>query len=214
YIDDEFWCEWGSIKAGSLPTPKPDLCIAFKETAFTAPELEKMKSPYILRDSYAPCLTLEIKTKEQMVIAERQNANNMIHLLQVDFALQNSISRHRQMEKKVRFVSTTHDTAIQNYQAWFYVIGNGGTPNVNFEDPDAGGFQTARKYNLNICEYISDTVFKDLRQVPATPSQDYGDEETALGPTVAHLDTPLVLSAEGSKKKRPKRLDRADLSCR
>lgn len=177
------------------PTPKPDLCIAFKETAFTASELEKMKSPYILRDSYAQCLTLEIKTKEQMVIAERQNANNMIHLLQIDFALQQSINRHRQMERRIRFVSTTHDTAIQKYQAWFYVIGNGGTPkwccsplsSVNFEDPDGGGFQTARKYNLNICEYISDTVFKDLRQVLATPSQVYGDEEIALGSTVAHL---------------------------
>lgn len=157
-----------------------------------------------------------------MVIAERQNANNMIHLLQIEFALQKSISRHRQLERRVRFVSTTHDTAIQNYQAWFYVIGNGGFPkwccsplsSVNFEDPDGGGCQTARKYNLNICEYISDTVFKDLRQVLATLSQDYGDEETALGATVAHLDTPLVSSAESSKKERPKRLDHADLSCR
>lgn len=213
YIDDELWCEWGSIKAGYLPTPKPDLCIAFKETAFTSSEVEKMKSPYILRDSYAPCLTLEIKTKEQMAIAERQNANNMIHLLQVDFALQKSINRHRQMEKRVRFVSTTHDTAMQKYQAWFYVIGDSGTPkwccfplsSVNFEDPSGGGFQIARRYNLNICEYISKTMFKELQQALATPSQNYDDEETAMGSTVAHLDTPSASSAWSSKNKRPKR---------
>lgn len=213
YIDDELWCEWGSIKTGYLPTPKPDLCIAFKETAFTASEVEKMKSPYILRDSYAPCLTLEIKTKEQMAIAERQNANNMIHLLQVDFALQKSINRHRQLEKRVRFVSTTHDTAVQKYQAWFYVIDLSCTPkwccfplsSVNFEDPNGGGFQTARRYNLNICEYISKTMFKELQQALATPSQNYDDEETALGSTVAHLDTPSASSAGSSKNKRPKR---------
>lgn len=213
YIDDELWCEWGSIKAGYLPTPKPDLCVAFKDTAFTASEVEKMKSPYILRDSYAPCLTLEIKTKEQMAIAERTNANSMIHLVQVDFALQQSINRHRQMEKRVRFVSTTHDTAVQEYQVWFYVIGHSGTPkwccsplsSVNFEDPNGGGFQTARKYNLNMCEYISKIMFKELQQALATPSQNYDGEETALGSTVAHLDTPSASSAGSSKNKRPKR---------
>ncbi|KAL9007849.1 MAG: hypothetical protein Q9173_006966 [Seirophora scorigena] len=173
YHDDVSWHEWGSNKLGYLPTPKPDLCIAFRRSAFTSQELAKMKSPYLVSKSYAPALTLEVKTALQsLATAERQNANNMISLLQRDFALQKDIGSHHQMEEKIRFISATHDTAVQNYQAWFWVIEDNGIPKwcrcqlakVDFGDPEEDGFQTARRYNLNLCEYISDTVFKNLRK--------------------------------------------------
>ncbi|KAL8787170.1 MAG: hypothetical protein Q9213_002386 [Squamulea squamosa] len=213
YIDDSLWIEWGSIKPGYLPVPKPDLTIAFNDEAFTTSELAKMTSPYILATSYAPSLTLEIKTTEQMGIAEKQNANNMIPLLQRDYALQKTNNMHRQMERRIRFVSSTHDTALQKYQAWFYVIKSDGEPkwcsqplgSVNFEDPNGDGFQTARRYNLNLCEYISDTVFKDLRKALAGADHDaeHDKVEDHRGDlAIVHLNTPSASSAENKRLKR------------
>ncbi|KAL8836462.1 MAG: hypothetical protein Q9170_002895 [Blastenia crenularia] len=181
YHDDVSWDEWGSNKPGFLPKPKPDLCIAFDEKAFTATELAKMTSPYLAGTSYAPSFTLEAKTALQsMDIAERQNANNMIPLLQRDFTLQKSNHNDKEMERRIRFISTTHNTKAQNYHVWFYVLKDDGTPTwcshqisyVDFQDPDDSGFETARRANLNLCEYISDTVFKDLRKALAGPEPD------------------------------------------
>ncbi|KAL8725074.1 MAG: hypothetical protein Q9166_007585 [cf. Caloplaca sp. 2 TL-2023] len=218
YIDDETWSEWGSNKPGSLPPPKPDLCITFKEEAFTPQELEKMKSPYIVCDSYAPSLTVEIKAREQTDVAERQNANNMIHVLQKGFALQKSIGQHLRMERKIRFVSTTHNSATQRYQAWFYVLKADGNPKwccypltrVDFEDSDQEGFQTARRYNLNLCEYISETVFKELRTALAgshvvAGQQGISTEFVAGDSGIAHQNTPSTSSAGESVSKRSRR---------
>lgn len=172
YIDAAKWEAWGSIDAGRLPTPKPDLCITFKKTAFTASELDKLKSPYISASSIAPSLTLEILGMDQAWgAAANKTANNMIHLLMRDYALQHARGTHKQMERRIRFVSTIHDTDMQEYQAWFYIIDSEGNPkwcsyvfeNVYYGFPGNGGFQKARQYNLNLCEYISDTVFRELR---------------------------------------------------
>ncbi|KAL8680959.1 MAG: hypothetical protein Q9186_002859 [Xanthomendoza sp. 1 TL-2023] len=219
YIDDSQWIEWGSIKPGYLPIPKPDLTIAFKEESFTTAELERMISPYILATSYAPFFTLEIKTIEQMGIAEKQNANNMIPLLQRDFTLQKANNTHKEYERKVRCVSSTHDTAIQRFHAWFYVIEAGGNPKwccteldtVTFTNPHSNGFQTARQYNLNLCEYISDTMFKQLRNTLAgrishdDPTQvDVRQDLPDVHASIGHLNTPATSSTGEPNDKRPK----------
>lgn len=96
YQDDMSWDAWGSTMPGFLPAPKPDLCIAFKDSAFSTAELEKLSSPYLNGRGYAPCLTLEVKTYLQaMEIAKRQNANNMIHLLEADYTLQQRNGTHK-----------------------------------------------------------------------------------------------------------------------
>lgn len=180
YIDDALWIEWGSIKPGSLPVPKPDLTFAFKRKAFSRAELQRMTSPYIFADSYAPSLTVEIKTTEQMAIAERQNANNIIPLLQRDYALQKANHMHRRLQRRIRFVSSAHDSAVQRYHAWYYVIDESGLPKwcfyllsrIDFDDAAGDGYQKARQCNLNICEYISDTVFKQLRNTLAGRAPD------------------------------------------
>lgn len=231
YHDDVSWNGWGSMKPGLLPTPKPDLCIAFDETAFTSAELKKMTSPYTNGSSFAPALTLEFKTALQgMKVASRQNANNMIPLLETDYTLQKTNGTEKQMERRIRFVSTAHDTTMQRYDAWFYVFkGDSIIPKwcsfqlqkVDFEDPDGDGFQTARRCNLNYCEYISDTVFKELRNtlagvVPnAADTQGESDlvvrspliqAEIQPNPNAAHLHTPSSSSTERTAaKKRPRR---------
>lgn len=221
YHDDVSWQEWGSNKPGFLPTPKPDLCIAFKSSAFTSQEAARMTSPYLLSTSYAPSLTLEVKTALQsMVIAERQNANNMISLLQRDFALQKDIGQHKQAERRIRFISTTHDTVLQRWQAWYFVIKDDGNPKwcccdlgkVDYEDPDSDGFQTARRYNLNLCEYISDTVFKELRKTlagcdtdPSTHGPELQEEGITADVRSVHLSTPSASTTGDSESKRVKR---------
>ncbi|KAI4147077.1 MAG: hypothetical protein LQ341_001880 [Variospora aurantia] len=221
YHDDVSWQEWGSNKPGFLPTPKPDLCIAFKETAFDPAELSKLTSPYLLATSYAPSFTLEVKTALQsMVLAERQNANNMVALLQRDFALQRSLRSHRQMERRIRFISASHDTAVQKWQAWFYVLKSDGNPNwcyfdldkVDFEKPKSDGFQTARRYNLNLCEYISDSVFKKLRKTlagcgtdPSTHRPEPQEDGITADVRSVHLSTPSASTTGDSESKRVKR---------
>ncbi|KAL9017279.1 MAG: hypothetical protein Q9185_005400 [Variospora sp. 1 TL-2023] len=221
YHDDVSWQEWGSNKPGFLPTSKPDLCIAFKSSAFTSQEAARMTSPYLLSTSYAPSLTLEVKTALQsMVIAERQNANNMISLLQRDFALQKDIGQHKQAERRIRFISTTHDTVLQRWQAWYFVIKDDGNPKwcccdlgkVDYEDPDSDGFQTARRYNLNLCEYISDSVFKKFRKTlagcgtdPSTHGPELQEEGITADVRSVHLSTPSASTTGDSESKRVKR---------
>lgn len=133
----------------------------------------------------------------------------MISLLQADYALQKVNGMDKTMERRVRFISSTHDTSFQIYTAWFYVIKQSdGEPKwcscplqtVAFNNPDDSGFQTARRINLNICEYISSTVFDGLRKslagaAPVAPlASTQGRDPVAAG--VAHLNTPSESSAE------------------
>lgn len=63
YYDDALWADWGSLMPGFLPTPKPDLCVSFKRTAFTRLELQRLKkSPYPDQRGRSPSFTLEFKT--------------------------------------------------------------------------------------------------------------------------------------------------------
>ena len=176
YHDDVTWGAWGSMKPGLLPTPKPNLCIAFDKAAFTKEEADKLKSPYTFARSYTPTLTVEFTgALQSLEVANRQNANNMIPLLEADYTLQKSNGRDKELERRVRFVSAAHDTQMQTYDAWFYVLKSDGIPkwcsfqlnHIGFSDPDGDGFQRARRCNLNYCEYISDTVFRELRDALA-----------------------------------------------
>ncbi|KAL8925994.1 MAG: hypothetical protein Q9172_001997 [Xanthocarpia lactea] len=135
----------------------------------------------------------EIKTTEQMVIAERQIANNMVPLVQRDFALQKANKMHKKMERSVHFISSTHATAFQRYQARFYVIADDRYPtwccypssSVSFEDSDDVGLQTARRNKFNLYEYISDTIFKDLRKALAGPESDADEGEDEAGDSMS-----------------------------
>ena len=221
YQDDVPWSGWGSIKPGLLPTPKPDLCIAFDETAFTPSELEKMKSPYADGSSYAPALTIEFKSAMNSIgVANRQNANNMIPLLEADYALQKTNGTDKKMERRIRFLSAAHDTAMQRYDAWFYVLKNDNTPkwcsvpliSVSFDNPDDDGFQTARRCNLNYCEYISDSVFRELRAAlagappaPASLTDTPAPDVSAALVQAGHLETPPTSTEPATTNKRPRR---------
>ena len=173
YRDDTTWTEWGSLRPGLLPAPTPDLCIAFKSHVFTELELERMSCPYILPSGgYWPSMTLEVKVSGQTKAAERQNGNNIISMLEKDYGLLKANGKQLQMQRRIRFISTTHDSDMQKYTAWFYVLDSKDKPKwypcflhtENFEDPYNRGFQAARRCNLNLCEYVSDVVFKDLRE--------------------------------------------------
>ena len=217
YQDDVAWSAWGSVKPGLLPTPKPDLCIGFKKSAFTSSELEKLTSPYANGRTFAPRLTLEVKTALQgMKVAKRQNANNMIQLLEADYALLKTNQMHELMERRIRFISTAHDTNMQIYDAWFYVFDSDGNPkwcssyldSVVFSNPRGNGFQTARRYNLNYCEYISDTVFQGLRKAlnGEAPGTTLDHEKNSPDSDVVHLNTPSESSCGAAvANKRPQR---------
>ena len=82
---------------------------------------------------------------------------------------------------------------------------------LDFEDPDGDGFQTARRCNLNYCEYISNTVFKELQDTLAgtdvNTASTQGESDSAVqtplveadiqaNPNAAHLHTPSSSSTE------------------
>ena len=207
------------MKPGLLPTPKPNLCIAFHKAAFTREEADKLKSPYAFARSYAPTLTVEFKgALHSIEVANRQNANNMIPLLEADYTLQKGNGRDKEMERRVRFVSAAHDTQMQKYDAWFYVLKSDGTPkwcsfplsHIVFNDPTGDGFQRARRCNLNYCEYVSDTVFRELRDAlagaPSAPDalpEDSASDVSAVLVQAAYLETPPT-SIEPAASKRPR----------
>ncbi|KAI4120984.1 MAG: hypothetical protein LQ347_006985 [Umbilicaria vellea] len=172
YRQDTPWQNWGSASPGVLPTPKPDLCITFKDSAFDPGRRKLMTSPYVDEAGFAPNLTCEVKTAMQgPKVTIRQNANNMLSVMEADFLLQQRLGRDRAMERKIRIITMAHDTGNQWYDAWFYVLNNHGKPkwcsyrikHVNFEIPTENGFETARQSNLNLCEHLERVILPELR---------------------------------------------------
>lgn len=172
YRSDAVWQNWCSASPGILPKPKPDFCITFKDSAFD-PEVRKlMTSPYVDEAGFAPRLTCEVKTALQGPdIANRQNANNMLSVLEADFLLQQRLGRTHAMERKIRIITLAHNTRTQWYDAWFYALDNHGKPkwcsyrikSVNFDVLHENGFETARQYNLNLCEHLERVILPELR---------------------------------------------------
>ena len=172
YRSDTSWGQWGSARPGRLPVPKPDLCISYKGSAFNPDKRERMVSPYVDTAGFAPFLICEVKTALQGdEIADRQNANNVIHVLKADFNLQKKLGRDRTMERKIRVITTAHNTRNQWYHAWFYVLGDDGNPkwcfylvkHITIDRPEENGFQTARGCFLNLCEYFDSEILPKLR---------------------------------------------------
>ena len=172
YRMDTQWQNWGSVQPGELPTGKPDRCILFKGSAFTPDERRQITSPYKDEAGFYPGFICEVKTALQgPKIADRQNANNAISALKADFELQQRLGHEMKMEKKIRLITTAHNTRSQWYTGWFYVLGADGKPEwcpklikqVNFEIPEENGFRTARQYNLNICEDLQRVRLPQLR---------------------------------------------------
>ena len=180
YRQDVPWLQWGSAQPGRLPTPKPDLCITYKDSAFNPVAREQMVSPYIDTAGFAPFLICEVKTALQGdQIADRQNANNVISVMKADFDLQQRLGRDRAMERKIRIITIAHNTRNQWYDAWFYVFGDNGKPkwcpyrikHINFEIPKENGFETARGCFLNLSEYMESVILQKLQAdlVKASP---------------------------------------------
>lgn len=176
YRPDTSWQSWGSVKPGFLPTPKPDLCILFKCSAFTLKEQKQMMSPYSDSAGFAPGLTCEVKTAMQgPKVADRQNANNMISALNERYKLLETQGQALKMERTVLNFTTAHDTRSQRWDAWFYVFDDNGAPkwcshrikHVNFDIDTENGFEIARRYNLNLCEYINSQVLLELKALLA-----------------------------------------------
>lgn len=172
YRADTSWGQWGSAQPGRLPVPKPDLCISYKASAFNLDEQQQICSPYLDTAGFAPFLICEVKTALQGdEIADRQNANNVLHVLKADFKLQQTLGRDRAMERKVRVITTAHNTRTQWYQVWFYIFGDDGNPKwcsylfkrISFDCPEENGFQTARGCFLNLCEHFDSVVLPKLR---------------------------------------------------
>ena len=172
YRSDTSWSQWGSAQPGRLPVPKPDLCISYKDSAFNSEEREQICSPYLDTAGFAPFLICEVKTALQGdQIADRQNANNVLHVLKADFKLQQTLGRDRAMERKVRVITTAHNTRTQWYHVWFYVFGDDGNPKwcfyrikrISIDCPQENGFETARGCFLNLCEHFDSVVLPKLR---------------------------------------------------
>lgn len=166
------WHQWGSVRPSCLPVPKPDLCISYRNSAFTSEERGQMVSPYYDTAGFAPFLICEIKTALQGdEIADRHNRNNVIRVLKADFALQKKLSRESAMERKVRVFTTTHNTRTQWYHAWYYVIGDDGNPKwccyrikrISIDSPEENGFETTRACFLNLCEHFNSEVLPKLK---------------------------------------------------
>ena len=180
YRMDTQWQNWGSAQPGELPTGKPDRCILFKASAFTPNERAQIVSPYKGDTGFYPVFVCEVKTALQGPrIADRQNANNALSVLKADYELQQRLGNEIEMERKIRLITTAHNTRSQWYTGWFYVLGIDGQPEwcpklikqVNFEIPEENGFQTARQYNLNICEDLQDVRLLQLRADLAAASK-------------------------------------------
>ena len=197
YRFDTQWRGLGSARPGSLPIPKPDLCITVRASAFSREEQRQMTSPYVDEAGFYPAFVCEVKTAlHGAKVAERQNANNAISALAADFHLQQRLGH--KMERKIRLITTTHNTLEQRYTGWFYVFGPDGKPEwcskvlkvINFELEEGNGFRDARRANINLCERIQNTTVPQLHadlaalstHVPATPSSNNTHSPGASSP--------------------------------
>ena len=161
-----------------------------------------MISPYKDEAGFYPVFICEVKTALQGPrIADRQNANNAISVLKADFELQQQLGHEIMMERKIRLITTAHNTRSQWYTGWFYVFGADGKPEwcpklikqVNFEIPEENGFQTARQYNLIICEDLQrvrlSQLRADLAEVSGLGSREMNQEAANIQPS-AGWETP------------------------
>lgn len=200
YRMNEGWQAWGSAKPGVLPIPKPDFTITFKESTFTPEERSHMVSPYKDGAAFYPTFICEVKTNMQgNEIADRQNANNALRALQVDFELQCKLGQEREKEWKIRLITTAHNTRSQWYTVWFYVFGANGSPEwcfkpikeVNFWI-SKDGFEEIRQYNLNIQEeFINSHMLSQLKADLVKASQlGVGRENQVNTPPLMEPNTP------------------------
>lgn len=137
-----------------------------------------------------------------------QNANNAISALRADFELQQSIGQARENERKIRLITTAHNTRIQWYTAWFYILGAEGKPEWysklikenSFRVPEDNGFEILRRCNLNLQEYLNVHTLSHLKADLAKASRlglngtsDLGRENPA-SLTLSHAlpNEPLV----------------------
>ncbi|KAA6412206.1 MAG: hypothetical protein FRX48_04358 [Lasallia pustulata] len=170
YRFDTQWRSLGSLCPRFLPIPKPDLCITFNSSAFSFEEQEEMDSLYPDGAGFYPAFVCEVKTAMQGdASADRQNANNAICALEADFLRQQRLGR--ETERKIRLITTAHNTNRQWYTGWFYVLGANGRPewcskllkSISFAVEEENGFSIARRINLNLSERIQHTVLPQLR---------------------------------------------------
>ena len=169
YRFDTQWRGFGSVDPGYLPTPKPDLCISIMRSAFTPEELRHMTSPYKDEAGFYPMFICEVKTAMQgPKVADRQNANNAVSALLADLQVQQRLGR--ETERKIRLITTAHNTRSQWYTGWFYVFdANGKTEwcsklikEINFSVEEENGFRVARRVNLNLSERVQHTILPQL----------------------------------------------------
>lgn len=160
---------FGSSFAG-LPIPKPDLCVGFRRSAFSPDQLTHITSPYQDLAGFCPHFVWEVKSAMQgPKVADIQNTNNAVSILTADFDVQQRLGLN--MEKRVRLITTAHNTQSQWYTAWFFVLDTNGKPKwcykvikqYNFQIAREKGFETARAANLNLCEYLERVILPRLR---------------------------------------------------
>ncbi len=74
------------------------------------------------------------------------------------------------IERRVRLITTAHNTRGQWITVRFFVLGGDGKPQwcskviqqFNFQIPQQNGFQAARTANLNICEDLQHVTLPQL----------------------------------------------------
>lgn len=174
YRQDTLFKRFGSPLPG-LPIPKPDIAVGFMRDAFSPAQLSHITSPYQDGAGFCPWLICEVKTAMQgPQIADRQNANNAVSVLTADYALLQRLGLN--MEKKIRLITTAHNTHSQWYTAWFFVLDTNGKPewcskvikHYNFLIPGEHGFKDARAAWLSLCEHLQRVVLRMLRDELAT----------------------------------------------
>ena len=208
YRFDTRWRSLGSVRPGLLPVPKPGLCITIRDSAFSPEEQSQMTSPYVDEAGFYPLFICEVKTALQGDhIADRQNANNAICALIADFQIQQQLGR--ETERKIRLITTAHNTRGQWYTGWFHVFGADGKPEwcskmikeIRFSIEEENGFRAARRANLNLSERVQNTILPqlhaDLAEVSKLPSPSIDD--AALLPELARglgLHTPAATPSD------------------
>lgn len=174
YRWDTLFKRFGSPLPG-LPIPKPDIAVGFRRAAFSPAQLPHITSPYQDEAGFCPWLICEVKTAMQgPQVADRQNANNAVSVLTADFALLQKLGLN--VEKKIRLITTAHNTHSQWYTAWYRVLRPNGEPELcskvikqySFLIPEEHGFEDARAAWLNLCEYLQRVVLRMLRDELAT----------------------------------------------